>query len=44
MKITVVGAGNMGSVFVKQLTRAGYQVSLTARDDATAAQIAAATH
>ena len=42
MKITVIGAGNMGSAFVKQLTRAGHQVSVTARDAAKAAQVAAA--
>ena len=41
MKITVIGAGNMGSAFVKQLTRAGHQVSVTARDGAKAAQLAA---
>jgi predicted dinucleotide-binding enzyme len=42
MKITVIGAGNMGSAFVKQLTRAGHQVSVTARDTAKAEQVAAA--
>lgn len=42
MKITVLGAGNMGSAFVKQLTRAGHQVSVTARDSAKAAEVAAA--
>ncbi|MBX3635279.1 MAG: NAD(P)-binding domain-containing protein [Rubrivivax sp.] len=42
MKITVIGAGNMGAAFVKQLTRAGHQVSVTARDAAKAAQLAAA--
>ena len=42
MKVTVIGAGNMGSAFVKQLVRAGHQVSVTARDDAKAAQVAAA--
>jgi 8-hydroxy-5-deazaflavin:NADPH oxidoreductase len=41
MKITVIGAGNMGSAFVKQLTRAGHQVSVTARDAAKAAKVAA---
>ena len=41
MKIIVIGAGNMGSAFVKQLTRAGHQVSVTARDAAKAAQVAA---
>ena len=42
MKITVIGAGNMGAAFVKQLTRAGHQVSVTARDGAKATQVAAA--
>ena len=42
MKITVLGAGNMGAAFVKQLTRAGHQVSVTSRDGAKAAQVAAA--
>lgn len=42
MKVTVIGAGNMGSAFVKQLVRAGHLVSVTARDSAKAAQVAAA--
>ena len=42
MKITVIGAGNMGSAFVKQLSLAGHQVSVTSRDAAKAAQVAAA--
>jgi len=42
MKVTVIGAGNMGAAFVKQLVRAGHQVSVTARDAAKAAQVAAA--
>lgn len=42
MKVTVIGAGNMGSAFVKQLVRAGHQASVTARDSAKAAQVAAA--
>ena len=42
MKVTVIGAGSMGSAFVKQLVRAGHQVSVTARDGAKAAQVAAA--
>ena len=42
MKVTVIGAGNMGSAFVKQLVRAGHQVSVTARDVAKAEQVAAA--
>ena len=37
MKVLVIGAGNMGSGFVKQLSAAGHQVSVTARD-ATKAQ------
>jgi len=41
MKITVIGAGNMGSAFVKQLTRAGHQVTVTARDNAKATKVAA---
>jgi predicted dinucleotide-binding enzyme len=42
MKITVVGTGNMGAAFVKQLARTGHQVSVTSRDSAKAAQLAAA--
>ncbi|MCB1958564.1 MAG: NAD(P)-binding domain-containing protein, partial [Rhodocyclaceae bacterium] len=42
MKVTVIGAGNMGSAFVTQLTRAGHEVTVTARDSAKAAQLAAA--
>lgn len=42
MKVTVIGAGNMGSSFVKQLTRAGHQVTVTARDIHTAETVAAA--
>lgn len=42
MKITVIGAGNMGSAFVRQLVRAGHQVSVTARSGGKAAQVAAA--
>ncbi len=42
MKVTVIGAGNMGSAFVKQLVLAGHQVSVTARDAAKAEQVAAA--
>ena len=42
MKITVIGAGNMGSAFVKQLTRAGHQVTVTSRDAVKAQQVAAA--
>ncbi|WP_309684747.1 NAD(P)-binding domain-containing protein [Polaromonas sp.] len=32
MNILVLGAGNMGAAFVKQLSRAGHQVSVTARN------------
>ena len=42
MKVTVIGAGNMGSGFVKQLAKAGHQVSVTARDSTKAAAVAAA--
>lgn len=42
MKVTVIGAGNMGAAFVKQLARAGHQVSVTARDTAKASQLASA--
>jgi 8-hydroxy-5-deazaflavin:NADPH oxidoreductase len=42
MKITVIGAGNMGSAFVSQLVRAGHQVSVTARSGGKASQVAAA--
>ena len=41
MKVLVIGAGNMGSGFVKQLSAAGHNVSLTARDNAKAAAVAA---
>lgn len=42
MKVLVIGAGNMGSAFVKQLIHAGHQVSVTARDLAKARAVAAA--
>ena len=41
MKITVIGAGNMGSAFVKQLHGAGHSVKITSRDHAKAATLAA---
>lgn len=42
MKVLVIGAGNMGSGgFVKQLSAAGHTVSVTARDTAKAASLAA---
>ena len=40
MKVLVIGAGNMGSAFVKQLSAAGHSVSVTARDAAKAAAVA----
>jgi len=40
MKVLVIGAGNMGSGFVKQLSAAGHPVSVTARDAAKAASVA----
>jgi predicted dinucleotide-binding enzyme len=43
MKVTVIGAGSMGSAFVKQLVKAGHEVRVTARDSAKAEQLAA-TH
>ncbi len=41
MKVTVLGAGNMGSAFVKQLHGAGHQVKVVSRDGAKAAALAA---
>lgn len=40
MKVLVIGAGNMGAGFVKQLTAAGHQVTVTARDTAKAQAVA----
>lgn len=40
MNVTVIGTGNMGAAFVKQLTLAGHRVSVTARDLAKAAALA----
>ncbi len=42
MQVTVIGAGNMGSAFVKQLVLAGHQVKVTARDLDKAERLAAA--
>jgi NADPH-dependent F420 reductase len=42
MNILVLGAGSMGSAFVKQLTRAGHQVAVTARNLEKAQALAAA--
>jgi 8-hydroxy-5-deazaflavin:NADPH oxidoreductase len=40
MKVLVIGAGNMGSAFVKQLHAAGHQVSVTAKQPEKAQQLA----
>jgi 8-hydroxy-5-deazaflavin:NADPH oxidoreductase len=40
MKVLVIGTGNMGAGFVKQLTAAGHQVSVAARDFAKAQALA----
>ncbi|MDT4831695.1 npdG: NADPH-dependent F420 reductase [compost metagenome] len=42
MNITLIGAGNMGAGFVKQLTAAGHQVRVTARDLSKAQALATA--
>ena len=42
MKVTVIGSGNMGSAFVKQLTRAGHTVTVTGRNLEKAKAVAAA--
>jgi len=41
MKITVVGTGNMGSAFAKQLSAAGHTVRITGRDITKATALAA---
>ena len=43
MNILILGAGNMGSAFATQLTRAGHTVQITSRDTAKAEAVAAAT-
>ncbi len=40
MKVTVIGTGNMGSAFVKQLAKAGHQIRITGRDLAKAQALA----
>lgn len=42
MKITVIGTGNMGSAFAKQLDAAGHTVRITGRDLAKANNVAEA--
>ncbi|MBS0308407.1 MAG: NAD(P)-binding domain-containing protein [Proteobacteria bacterium] len=41
MKVTIVGAGNMSSGLVKQLSQAGHQIRVTARDPVKAQALAA---
>ena len=41
MKVLVIGSGNMGSAFVKQLSTAGHEVSVTARNASKVAELAA---
>ena len=41
MKVTVIGSGNMGSGFVKQLKKAGHHVRVTGRNAEKAQQLAA---
>jgi predicted dinucleotide-binding enzyme len=41
MKIAVIGSGNMGSAFVKQLRKAGHTVSVTSRNATSALALAA---
>lgn len=40
MKVLVIGAGNMGAGFVKQLAGTGHKVTVTARDSAKAQALA----
>jgi 8-hydroxy-5-deazaflavin:NADPH oxidoreductase len=40
MKVTIIGSGNMGSAFVKQLTAAGHSVRIAARDLKKAGELA----
>lgn len=42
MKVTIIGAGNMGAALVQQITQAGHQVSVSARDADKASRLAAA--
>ena len=42
MKVTIVGAGNMGAAFAKQLLAAGHQVRVTSKSADKAASLAAA--
>lgn len=40
MKVSVIGSGNMGSSFVKQLSKAGHSVSVTSPDQVSAEALA----
>ena len=42
MKVSVIGSGNMGSSFVKQLTKAGHSVTVASADRASAETVAKA--
>ncbi|MDE2384347.1 MAG: NAD(P)-binding domain-containing protein [Alphaproteobacteria bacterium] len=42
MKVSVIGSGNMGSAFVKQLTAAGHSVAVSSRNAASAEKLAKA--
>ena len=39
MKVTIIGAGKMGSALAKQISNAGHQVRITARDLTKAAEL-----
>ena len=41
MNVTVIGSGNMGSGFVKQLKKAGHDVRVTGRNAEKAQKLAA---
>ncbi len=41
MKVTIVGAGNMGAAFARQLLEAGHQVRVTSKSADKAASLAA---
>jgi 8-hydroxy-5-deazaflavin:NADPH oxidoreductase len=41
MNVTIIGAGNMGSALLKQLSRAGHKVRITARDASKVKALAA---
>jgi hypothetical protein len=41
MNVTIIGAGNMGSALLKQLSRAGHKVRITGRDAAKVKALAA---